>query len=138
MLVLLVSFLVNSNHCWFPFTFIFDILNDGLFVFTLVLCGAQCLLAVSGSSKESVCVVLLFYSQTESLHNTAEMVGTRVGLIGMKKGVLFWFLLYVTNIIVLLKKQDFFSNTLGNCLFIPTISSSGLARSEDYRKQFYG
>lgn len=46
-----------------------------------------------------------FYSQTESLHKTAEMVGMRVGLIGMEKGVSFLFLLYVTDIIVLLKKN---------------------------------
>lgn len=46
-----------------------------------------------------------FYSQTESLHKTAEMVGMRVGLIGMEKGVSFLFLLYVTDIIVLLKNR---------------------------------
>lgn len=92
MLVLLVRFLVNSDNplvvSIYPY---FDMLNDGLFIFTLVLCGAQCLSTVSGSSKQSVCVVLLFYSQTDSLHNTAEMVGTRVGLIGMKKGFCFGF-----------------------------------------------
>lgn len=33
------------------------------------------------------------------------MVGMRVGLIGMEKGVSFLFLLYVTDIIVLLKNR---------------------------------
>ena len=81
-----------------------------MFIFTLVLCGAQCLSCVWVLKEKSfVCVVMLFYSQTESLHNTAEMVGMRVGLIGTEKGVSFWFLLYVTDIIELIKKQDFFS-----------------------------
>lgn len=54
---------------------------------------------------------MFFYSETELLHNTAEMVGMKMGLMGIK-GVSFWFLLYVTNIIVLLKTQDSFSNTV--------------------------
>lgn len=33
-----------------------------------------------------VCVILLFYSETELLHNTAKKVGMRMGLIGTKKG----------------------------------------------------
>lgn len=55
-------------------------------------------------------VLMFFYSETELLHNTAETVGRKMGLMGTKKeGVhFFWFLLDVTNIIVLLKTQDFF------------------------------
>lgn len=66
-----------------------------------------------------VCVILLFYSETELLHSTAKKVGMRMGLIGTKKGVSFWFLLYVTNIIVLLKNTGFFFQRL--CYLSPIV-----------------
>lgn len=72
--------------------------------------NSPCLLCAGPRRKSYffVCVILLFYSETELLHNTAKKVGMRMGLIGTKKGVSFWFLLYVTNIIVLLKKHRIF------------------------------
>lgn len=80
--------------------------------------------AVCRSSEEIfslffLSVILLFYSETELLHNTAKKVGMRMGLIGTKKGVSFWFLLYVTNIIVLLKNTGFFFQHL--CYLIPIV-----------------
>lgn len=48
--------------------------------------GTVLVLCLGPQRKVFVCVVMLFYSQTESLHNTAEMVWMRVGLIGTKKG----------------------------------------------------
>lgn len=69
------------------------------------------------------CIILLFYSETELLHNTAEMVGMRMGLIGTKKGGSFWFLLYVTNIIVLLKKHRIFFQHL--CYLTPNMGRMG-------------
>lgn len=38
-------------------------------------------------------VVMLFYSKTELMHNTAEMVGMRMGLIGTKRGFILVFTL---------------------------------------------
>ena len=71
-----------------PFVFVFFFQSVTIFVSTLVLRRAQCLSSASGSSKECFfSFVVLFYSQTESLHKTAEMVGMRVGLIGLKKRV---------------------------------------------------
>lgn len=59
-----------------------------MFIFTLVLCRAQCLPSLSlGLQRKLFVCVMLFYSQTESLHNTAEVIGRRVGLIGMKRGL---------------------------------------------------
>lgn len=70
-----------------------------------------CPMSLGLQRKVSVCVIMLFYYQTESLHNTAEVVGLRVGLIGMKRGFILVFTLCNRHNCVI-KKTGFFSNTL--------------------------
>lgn len=65
-----------------------------MFIFTLVLCRANVfVLCLGPQRKVCVCVVMLFYSQTVLLHKTADVVGMRVGLIGMRKGFILVFTL---------------------------------------------
>lgn len=63
-------------------------------MFTLVNVGhSVCPLSLGPQRKLFVCVVMLFYFKTELLHNTAEMVGMRMGLIGTKRGFILVFTL---------------------------------------------
>lgn len=55
-------------------------------------------------------VIMLFYSETELMHNTAEMVGMRMGLIWTKRGFILVFTLCNKHNCVI-KNTGFFSNT---------------------------
>lgn len=78
MLVLLLRFLVTSDKLLVVFI---QSYFDGLCLCTHYCSVWHSVCLLSGSSKETVCVVMLFYSKTEQLHNTDEMVGMRVGLV---------------------------------------------------------
>lgn len=78
-------------------------------------------LSLGPQRKLFICVVMLFYSQTESLHNTAEMVGMRVGLIGTKRGFILVFTLCNRHNCVIKKNRIFFPTHLCfdlSCLLI--------------------
>ncbi len=112
MLVLLIGFLVISDMLLVIFIHLyFDILNDGLCLYPLCWCGAQCPLSVGSQRKLSVCVIVLFYYQTESLHNTAEVEGLRVGLIGTKRGFILVFTLCNRHNCVIKKTGFVFQHT---------------------------
>lgn len=103
----------------FYLPFYFDILNDGLCLYSLwsYVGHSACPLSLGPQRKVFVCVVMLLYSQAESLHNTAEVVGMRVGLIGTKRGFILVFTLCKRHNCVI-KKTGFFFNILGNCVLI--------------------
>lgn len=82
------------NRWWFfDYSFYFDVLMmHCIYVQSGSREGhSQCLLCGGPQRIFFVCIILLFYSETELLHNTAEMVGMRMGLIGTKRGVHFGF-----------------------------------------------
>lgn len=71
MLVLLIRFLVISDKLLVVFIYIyFDILKDGLCLYSLwsYVGHSVCPLSLGPQRKLFVCVVMIFYSQTESLH----------------------------------------------------------------------
>lgn len=95
----------------------FDILNDGLCLYSLwsYVGHSACPPSLGPQRKVFVCVVMLFYSQTESLHNTAEVVGMRVGLIGTKRGFILVFTLCNRHNCVIKKNRIFFQHTWKLC-----------------------
>lgn len=122
MLVLLIRFLIISDKLLVVFIYIyFDILNDGLCLYSLwsYVGHSVCPLSLGPQRKLFVCVVMLFYSQTESLHNTAEVVGMRVGLIGKKRGLILVFTLCNRHNCVIKKTGFFFQHT---CVSLPIMS----------------
>lgn len=127
MLILLIRLLVISDEPLVVFwlLFLFWCFNDALHLCSVwFMWGAQSVSAVWGSSEDFFCLyhlALLFRDWIAAQY--CRDGWDENGFDRDKKGGSFWFLLYVTNIIVLLKKHRIFFQHL--CYLTPNMGRMG-------------
>lgn len=85
--------------CGFVVLFYFIFFFLGCFksciAFLYTLYSAQCPSCLHISKGKILSVAMFVYSETELLHNTAETVGRKMGLMGQKRGSFFFVCFYL-------------------------------------------